>query len=714
MIKLWKFGVMLTLLGVVACGGGSSGEKDVFSQTPSPTIKYADLQILSGDNQVGLIGEQLPQPLTVGVYDNQGNPVKATVTFSIISGSASLSAIQVQTTNEGKASVTLRINGDVEEIKIKASVEDVGNVVFTAIPRLPTLYEVLGGSVEQEEVALLPAIITRLDNGEDVLVLLRGKNPSIDLTKLPVAAELAGGTVDGVPLLDFPVVFVSAGALIVPENTNLLPLTGYLSSRFLGGAPVENSYVVTKLRVNGSPAVVGILGGDATGEAITTLGELLRSAAKIEYEGDTIPIAELPLYFVDSEFFPADPSADNYSYAVLQAVSVPIFSVIEMVNGASSNWVGVVPFQIPTTTTHLMSLSGGLVSFGLQLYNVPALLEEAVPKGALTPLPVELLDIFNIVKSDIAPLLAESQPQLDEIAQLLHEISDIAQENSDLLMEILQGGITNPLQLAGIATQVLPVFDQIVGNSLLVLPNIEQLLSKVEDELLPAILDILPEDGGVFGGYSDGNPSTIAYDLIPTLQAHIDNLQSAIPFVQSLLEDIEDIIPDDGNIYTLMFNLFNGGLAEIADDLKALIPYIVEGLEILYQQDIPILFDILEEAEENYPAGDSPLSETVLFQILVSNLTAMFPPGTKLGDIPALQDILSVIDELFPDEYGNPADWDIYDDIIPMLGSVDIGSDILPVLREALENLNSAIPEIISEVENFDFWDLISLPFIQQ
>lgn len=711
--KFEIYWMLVAFLWLVSCGGGSGGNGGETSiPVAPPLIKPAGLHILSGDNQVGLIGEQLAQPLTVGVYDDEGNPVRTTVNFSVISGAGALTAWQVETASDGSASTKLKVNGDVEEIKVRASVAGVGEVVFTATPRLPILNEVLDASVEGEEVALLPVVLGELDNGQRVLVLLRGKNPSIDLTMLPLAVELAGGTIDGVPALDYPVVFVSSGVLSASTVSNLRPATGEITSHYLAGVQTNNLHAVSNLLVNGAPAVVGILGDDGSKSA-TTLGELIQSGATVDYNGEVFSVANLPVYFVPSDVFPVNPAVDNYSYMALQSVSAPLFSSIEQVSGATARWVGVATLQIPTVTTYLMPVSGGLAPFGLQLYNVPPLVEKTAPKTALTPLPIEFLDIVNIIESDLAPLLGASQPQLEEISQLIEQISSVVQQNSELIRQLMNGEITNPLALAGIATQILPSVDQLLENYLLLLPNIDEMLSVVEDELLPAILDALPEDGVVFGGYSDGEPSTIANDVIPSIQAHIDNLQSAMPFIQNLLADLEALIPDDGNIYTLMLNLLSGGLTNIVNDLNDLLPFVVTGLEIFYEQNIPILFDMLEEAEHNYPAGESPLSETMLFQMLVSNLTAIFPPGTTLGDIPALQDILPAIDEMLPDEYGNPAEWDIYEDILPMLGSVDIGADILPALRDALEELNAQMPQIIAQVASFNFWELISkLPFI--
>lgn len=713
MKRVERLAAAVVCIFVISCVGGGGETEDVSSPVAPPAIKPSGLQILSGNNQVGLIGEQLAQPLTVGVYDVDGNPVKASVNFSVISGAGVLSATQVETASDGSASTRLTVKGDVEEIRVRAFVADVGEVVFTVTPRLPTLNEVLDSSAGEEETALLPAVLAQLDNGQKVLLLLRGENPLIDLTMLPIAAELAGGVIDGVPALDYPVVFVSAGVLTLSSVAGLRSAAGGITSYYVEGLQTNDLHVLTNLLVNGKPAVVGILGDDGSKSA-ETLGELVQGGGAVNYNGEVIPIEDLPVYLVPSAVFPADPSVDNYSYMALQSVAVPLFSEIEEVNGAAAKWVGVVTVQIPTNSTYLMPLNGGIASFGLQLYNVPPLLEKTVPKTALAPLPVEFLNVASIIEDDIVPLLAGSQPQLDEISQLLEQVADIAQQNSELIRQLMDGEITNPLSLAGIASQVLPVVDQLVENTLLILPNIEQLLSVLEDDLLPAVLAALPADGIVFGGYSDGEPSTIADDVIPALQAHIDNLQAAMPFIQNLLDDIEALIPDDGNIFTLLANLLAGGLTSIVNDLNELLPFVVNGLEIFYEQNIPILFDMLEEAEQNYPAGDSPLSETVLFQMLVANLTAVFPPGTTLGDIAALQDILPVIDEMLPGEYGNPADWDIYEDILPMLGSVDIGEDILPVLREALENLNSRMPEIIAQVENLNFWDFLSeLPFLQ-
>ena len=65
-----------------------------------------DLIIVSGDNQTGPSGTQLPQPLVVMVVDDNGRGVQGVhIAWEVLVGNGTLSSSRTQTGNDGQTSV---------------------------------------------------------------------------------------------------------------------------------------------------------------------------------------------------------------------------------------------------------------------------------------------------------------------------------------------------------------------------------------------------------------------------------------------------------------------------------------------------------------------------------------------------------------------------------------------------------------------------------
>ena len=76
---------------------------------PTPTAP----SIISSENQEGLTGEPLVDPLVVEVHDQYGDPLEGvTVTFTVIAGDGMLSATTVTTDPSGQAETTLTLGTD--------------------------------------------------------------------------------------------------------------------------------------------------------------------------------------------------------------------------------------------------------------------------------------------------------------------------------------------------------------------------------------------------------------------------------------------------------------------------------------------------------------------------------------------------------------------------------------------------------------------------
>ncbi|WP_397331225.1 N,N-dimethylformamidase beta subunit family domain-containing protein [Nostoc sp. FACHB-280] len=130
----------------------ADGNNGVFSVTPNtfPTSSYQNSNYycdigfvvgstfikVSGDNQVGAIGETLPNPLILRVVDAQNNPQAATtVSFSVTKGGGSVSRSSVVTDANGYASTNLTL-GSVPTgpggVVVTATVPGIGSTTFSA------------------------------------------------------------------------------------------------------------------------------------------------------------------------------------------------------------------------------------------------------------------------------------------------------------------------------------------------------------------------------------------------------------------------------------------------------------------------------------------------------------------------------------------------------------------------------------------------------
>ncbi|MFQ5606084.1 MAG: phytase, partial [bacterium] len=96
--------------------------------------------MIDGDNQTGVIGETLAEPLVVEVRDNFQNPVAGvTVTFEVIAGEGTLSHSRPYITGaDGRADVTLQLGSSTDTVKVRASAGRLygSPKIFTAIPVL--------------------------------------------------------------------------------------------------------------------------------------------------------------------------------------------------------------------------------------------------------------------------------------------------------------------------------------------------------------------------------------------------------------------------------------------------------------------------------------------------------------------------------------------------------------------------------------------------
>ena len=129
---------------------------------------------LSGDEQQGLAGAALPEPLVVQVLDQSGNVLEGVqVTFAITAGDGTLSVEIATTDAQGRAATTLTLGEVGGDISVEVTVEGLEPVIFTAGGQLvPQTLTKLSGD-EQQGLAGAelpePLVVEVLDQSGNVL-----------------------------------------------------------------------------------------------------------------------------------------------------------------------------------------------------------------------------------------------------------------------------------------------------------------------------------------------------------------------------------------------------------------------------------------------------------------------------------------------------------------------------------------------------------------
>ena len=118
---------------------------------PPPPPMPATLERISGDNQMNLIGEVLPNPFVIEVRDQYNAPMEGvTVTFTVTAGDGLLSTTSATTDSNGQAESTLTFGNEPGTTTVEASVGGIAQiVVFRAEailpPPMPTTLERISG-----------------------------------------------------------------------------------------------------------------------------------------------------------------------------------------------------------------------------------------------------------------------------------------------------------------------------------------------------------------------------------------------------------------------------------------------------------------------------------------------------------------------------------------------------------------------------------------
>ena len=101
------------------------------------------LQKVSGDNQSGIIGTKLLEPLVVLVKDQYDNPISGVqVDFSVTQGDSSINPTKATTNEDGQAQTILTLDIQPGDYNITASGEGLTPVVFTATAIQNIVYQI--------------------------------------------------------------------------------------------------------------------------------------------------------------------------------------------------------------------------------------------------------------------------------------------------------------------------------------------------------------------------------------------------------------------------------------------------------------------------------------------------------------------------------------------------------------------------------------------
>ena len=122
-----SLGVAVMGVWLVGCGSSDGGTTNPAS-TPNAVV------IVSGNNQVGLIGQALAAPLVVKVTNSAGaGVVGASVTFTVATGAASVSPATITTDASGQAQTQVTLGGTAGTIIVTATVANSALVATFAI-----------------------------------------------------------------------------------------------------------------------------------------------------------------------------------------------------------------------------------------------------------------------------------------------------------------------------------------------------------------------------------------------------------------------------------------------------------------------------------------------------------------------------------------------------------------------------------------------------
>jgi hypothetical protein len=174
----------------VADAGQLAGSPVTFTHTATPG-SAAGITKFAGDNQRGLPGAQLAQPLIVEVRDGQGNLIPdRDVTWAVGIGGGSVNPENTKTNAQGQASTQWTLGPGIGDNSVNAVVSGVGTVTFTATA------DAGAPSEANSEVSASPSTISAGVGQSTITVVVRdGTNNPIAGASVTLASSGSGNTI---------------------------------------------------------------------------------------------------------------------------------------------------------------------------------------------------------------------------------------------------------------------------------------------------------------------------------------------------------------------------------------------------------------------------------------------------------------------------------------------------------------------------------------
>ena len=369
------------------------------SDSADPGNQPGSVVEVSGNGQVGLINEALPQPLVVEVQDEAGNPLEGVTVHWTVGGGGSVSQSQVVTEDDGMASIERRLGGVAGEQTTTATVEDLPPVLFTStaeagsIPQLLIATQPSATAVSGETLTQQPVI--QLEDGT-------GQPGGAGVA---VTASVNGATLSGTATVssdDAGVVRFTDLSITGPDGTYTLVFQadGYVGVQsteiVLTDTPVESGRLVVVTQPSaqadngetlGQQPVVRVEDADGNplpaGVPVTVAAQGLTLTGTTTVESDDGGLA----HFTDLAL--TGPSG-NYrlSFTAPDLIGVESNQIeLQTTSGESGQWSDVMPW--PIVAIHTMLLPNGKV-LAINRIQTPQIWDPATNEFTTVPAPANL------------------------------------------------------------------------------------------------------------------------------------------------------------------------------------------------------------------------------------------------------------------------------------------------------------------------------------
>ncbi len=337
--------------------------------TATVNITISGLNKISGDGQTAFIGAQFGQPLVVQVNQSTNQPVaSAMVTFTVTSGSASVSPTTVLTDGGGRASTTVTAGGIAGPITITATSGNFSQTFsLTANPPGPTNFTYSNGASFATNY-ISPGSIVTINAQGLVSGNVQGVVGGTLVGALPYTVAGVSVTIDNIPAPIYNVSNVNgAQAVTVQIPFEVRPTTVPVTISVTGGG--STSAFVTVLPV--APGIFETVGSDnqrrvvalrPNGTVVTTTNPARRGENVRVYLTGLGPVTpSVPTGALSPST--SDPQVAALLVAGINGIGVPVVQTVY-----ARNLIGVYEMTV-TIPTDPVAFPAGTDTFLVAVYN---------------------------------------------------------------------------------------------------------------------------------------------------------------------------------------------------------------------------------------------------------------------------------------------------------------------------------------------------------